>query len=174
MADAGPDRTIVDGSVTTLGGPSTSLNGPYLYQWGPNQFINDVTIPFPVASPHYDMSYILTVTEISDAFRCKASDTVTIHVVCGDIVLPNAFSPGSPYSGVNKFGVLNHQVPRLNYFRIYNRWGIEVFETTDPGQAWDGTFNNQPAPEGVYVWEADGFCSDGKPVRKVGNVTLLR
>ena len=174
-ADAGPDRTILDGASTTLGGPNTS-EGYYSYYWQPYQFLalSDTLQPNPVSTPPYDYTYVLTVTELNDGLACIAKDTVTIHVNCGDFALPNAFSPASSYTGVNKFGILNNQISHLNYLRIYDRWGLEVFETVDPTQKWDGNYNGSPAPVGVYVWEADGFCENGKHVNKKGNVSLLR
>ena len=175
-ADAGPDRTIVDGAYTTLGGPNSSTFGNISYYWQPYQFMqsSDTIMTNPTVNPPYDYTYWLTVTELNDGLMCTAVDTVVVHVTCGDFVLPNAFSPNSAYSGVNRFGIMNNQIAHLAYFRIYDRWGVLVFETNDPTQRWDGNFKGQLEPEGVYVWEADGFCSNGLHVNKKGNVSLLR
>lgn len=173
-ADAGPDRWILDGATTTLGGPFTTLAGQYLYHWEPFQFLSDSTVPNPFAFPPYDFTYYLTVTELNDTFKCKSMDTVVVHLDCGDFHLPNAFAPNSTSPVVSRFGILNKEIISLHYLRIYDRWGIEVFETTDPTKGWDGTYNNAPAPVGVYVWEAEGFCLDGRKVKKKGNVSLMR
>ena len=175
FADAGPDRTIQDGASTTLGGPNTTTNGIYTYAWSPFQYLTDMNIPNPVANPPFDYTYVLTVTELNDIYGCKASDTVVVHVTCGsNFNLPNAFAPNSESSATNSFGILNNEIITLNYFRVFNRWGQEVFETTDPAKRWDGTYNNKPAPPDVYVWEADGFCTSGLRMKNSGNVTLLR
>ena len=174
VADAGPDRTILDGASTTIGGPNTSLEGNYFYHWTPYQYVNDTALPFPVVNPPYDYTYILTVTEFNDPYHCHASDTVIVHVDCGDFNVPNAFAPGSGHPGADVFGLLNAEITNLNYLRVYNRWGVLVFQTTDPTQHWDGTYNGTDAPEGVYVWEADGFCTNGLALKKHGNVTLIR
>ena len=105
---------------------------------------------------------------------CQAFDTVIVHINCGDIVLPNAFAPSSGNPGTAKFGILNENIPQLNYFRIYDRWGALIFQTSDPTQQWDGTYNNTPEPPDVYVWEVDGYCASGVSIKKKGNVTLLR
>ena len=99
---------------------------------------------------------------------------MVVHVNCGDIILPNAFSPSSNNAATAKFGILNKDISKLNYFRIYNRWGEEVFQTSDPLQGWDGTYNGKPAPVDVYVWIADAFCESGLEIKKSGNVSLLR
>jgi gliding motility-associated-like protein len=173
-ADAGPDRWIHDGATTTLGGPMTTLDGRYTYHWEPLQFLSDSTVPNPYAYPPYDYTYYLTVTELNGALHCTAMDTVVVHINCGDFYLPNAFSPNSASPDVNRFGIINKGLVKLSYLRVYDRWGVLVFETTNPNLGWDGTFNDKAEPMGVYVWEADGFCQDGKRIKKKGNVTLLR
>ncbi len=174
IADAGPDRTIADGAATMLGGPATSLGFQFSYVWTPTLYLPSFTDPFPTATPTTDYTYVLTVTEDSTFLHCHSSDTVVVHVNCGDFNVPNAFTPNSENPLTNRFGILNREVSQLNYFRIYDRWGVLMFSTTDITNAWDGTYNGVPQPVGVYVWEADGFCTSGKAIKKHGNVTLLR
>jgi hypothetical protein len=173
MADAGPDRWIKDGATTVLGGQYTSI-GNYIYHWSPYQYLSDTAVTNPYANPPYDFTYYLTVTEAGDGLGCSSTDTVVVHLDCGDFFLPNAFDPGSEAIGVRTFGLMNKEVVKLAYLRVYNRWGALVFETTDPSKGWDGTYDGKPAQVGVYVWEAEGFCSTGKKIRKTGNVSLLR
>lgn len=171
-ADAGADRTLSDGAKTVLGGPNTTLGSQYAYTWTPNQYINATNTPNPVASPPSDFTYYL---EVQDVNGCRDIDTVLVFVRCNDINLPNAFAPESANGGGSaRFGLKNRQIVKLNYFRIFDRWGKLVFETTDPTKQWDGTVNGEPAALGVYVWEADGFCTLGQRFQKSGNVTLLR
>lgn len=179
VADAGPDRWVKDGATTTLGGPYTSMfdstwDRHYAYHWEPYQFLSDTLGPNPVASPPYDFTYYLTVTEMNDTFKCSRKDTVTVRMKCDDIYLPNVFAPNSENYATSHFGIINQQIAKLNYLRIYDRWGALVFETTDVTQSWDGNFNNKPCPVGVYVWIADAFCSSGKRISKSGNVTIMR
>jgi gliding motility-associated-like protein len=170
-ADAGPDRTINDGAKTILGGPMTTEGPQYTYTWLPNTFINNIAVPNPVVNPPYDFTYYL---EVRNTFGCYDIDTVVVRVVCNDINLPNAFAPESKNSGSNRFGIMNKQIIKLNYFRIFDRWGQLAFETTDVTKQWDGTINSKEAPMGVYVWEADGFCTEGLRFKRSGNVTLIR
>jgi gliding motility-associated-like protein len=180
-ADAGPDRWIIDGANTTIGGPFTSFSNTvdladsaYDYHWYPFQYLTDSSVTNPVANPPYDFTYYLTVTEHNDTFKCKAKDTVVVHVDCSKFVVPNAFAPNSESSLTNGFGIMNQEIIKLNYFRVYNRWGELVFETNNIADRWDGTYNGKPAPVDVYVWIADAFCASGKEINKTGNVTLIR
>jgi gliding motility-associated-like protein len=63
----------------------------------------------------------------------------------------------------------------LKYFRVFDRWGVMVYESTQMGSAgWDGTYKGVPQPVGVYVYEVSAVTGTGKQVGKTGNVTLLR
>ncbi len=176
-ADAGPDRWIKDGASTILGGPNTTTddvftNTYYSFYWSPYQYLSDTLSPNPVANPPRDMTYYLTVT---DSAHCVSMDTVVFHNTFGYFYLPNAFAPNSENAATNHFRILNMEIAQLSYLRVFNRWGAMVYETSDPTQGWDGTYNGKPCPSDVYVWEADGFCqSSGKEYKKKGNVTLMR
>jgi len=173
-ADAGRDRVIADGSKTVLGGPLTTIGPFYTYTWTPAEYISNTIVPDPTVNPPFDFTYYLEVVELNDTLKCSSRDTVVVRVDCGDIVLPNAFVPGSTNAGSNRFGILNREIIQLKHLRVFDRWGQEVFNTTDPAQSWDGNVNGDPAPAGVYVWDADGFCLNGKRVHHTGNVTLIR
>lgn len=169
-ADAGPDRTLVDGASTMLGGPNTMNGTNFTYTWQPNQYLDNMFSKNPIARPPFDFTYYL---RVGDTSGCYDIDTVIVRVGCNDLNLPNAFQPES--RGLrSKFGLVNSQIVKLNYFTIHDRWGQEVFTTTDPTKQWDGTINGEPAPMGVYVWQADGFCNSGKRLQSSGNVTLIR
>lgn len=170
-ADAGPDRTISDGSSVLIGGPLTTTGPQYTYTWTPDQYMENAYMPVTRVNPSRDIAYFLTVR---DTHGCIDVDTVVVKVECNDLNLPNAFAPESRNGSANTFGLMNRQIVQLNYFRIFDRWGKEVFKTTDVTKRWDGKINGEPAAVGVYVWEADGFCTDQHRFTKSGNVTLIR
>lgn len=171
-ADAGEDRFVADGSYTTLGGPQISYGQEYSYQWTPSTFLDDASIANPRCDPKNTQFYILEVT--NDSTGCAVTDSVFVFNECTDINLPNAFNPVSDVSYNREFGVLNNRLFKLNYFRIYNRWGNLIFETTNPSIQWDGNHLNIPAPSGTYIWIVDGECDNGKRIQKQGNVFLVR
>ncbi|MBK6391918.1 MAG: gliding motility-associated C-terminal domain-containing protein [Saprospiraceae bacterium] len=71
------------------------------------------------------------------------------------------------------------QVSKINYFRIFNRFGDLVFEATDflpndTGYAWDGLLKGADAAPGVYIYVAEVSFAD-RSVRVVkGDITLVR
>ena len=56
---------------------------------------------------------------------------------------------------------------------VYNRWGQEVFESSDPGEGWDGTTNGKPQNLGTYLYLAK-FRIDGQEFTEDGQFTLVR
>ncbi len=171
-ADAGEDRFVADGAYTVLGGPQLSYGQEYSYVWSPSTFLDNATLANPRCDPKFTQFYVLQVT--NDSTGCVATDSVYVFNECTDINLPNAFNPVSDVSYNRRFGIMNNRIFKLNYFKIFNRWGNLIFETTNPAIAWDGNHLNIPAPSGTYVWMVDGECDNGKRIQKQGNVFLVR
>jgi hypothetical protein len=85
--------------------------------------------------------------------------------------VPNAFS----IDGNNPvFRPVMGYVDFNNYvFRIFNRWGEIVYETTDINEGWDGKKGSKIYEEGVYVWQIQFSDGSGADYEKRGFVTLL-
>lgn len=67
-----------------------------------------------------------------------------------DFFLPNAFTPD--FDGINDELKILTPCPISEYnFVVFDRWGNQIFQTTNPDAAWDGTFNNKPVANGTYV-----------------------
>ncbi|MFP4060395.1 MAG: PKD domain-containing protein [Bacteroidales bacterium] len=91
----------------------------------------------------------------------------------GKIAFPNVFSPVSGIEENRVFypGLLDNVMEY--HLMIFNRWGDLLFESFDPDEGWDGTYNGQPAKQDVYVWKVIGKYTDGHQFVKTGDVTLL-
>lgn len=85
--------------------------------------------------------------------------------------VPTAFSPNG--DGVNdQFYVGNYGLSKFD-FRVYTRWGLEIFHTQNPAFKWDGNYRGVIVPEGVYVYKL--VITDEANRRKVqtGTVTVI-
>jgi gliding motility-associated-like protein len=96
------------------------------------------------------------------------------------VYIPNLFSPN--HDGSNDvFRVRANGIGQIA-FRIFNRWGEMVFETSDIQRAtaagWDGTYQGKEQPQGTYVWQLKGTFTDGTAIqfegKNTGNITLIR
>ena len=86
--------------------------------------------------------------------------------------VPNAFTPGR--FGINGIVSVKGFGIKEMHWSIYNRWGQKVFETTSTKSGWDGTFKGVVQPMDVYTYTLDASFTDGKSLRKTGDITLLR
>ncbi|HRI22905.1 MAG TPA: gliding motility-associated C-terminal domain-containing protein, partial [Panacibacter sp.] len=60
-------------------------------------------------------------------------------------------------------------------FKIFNKFGRQLFAGKDAASKWDGTFNGILQPPGVYVWFLHYTDTDtGKTVFKKGTSVLIR
>ncbi|MFM2388127.1 MAG: hypothetical protein RL660_2884 [Bacteroidota bacterium] len=171
-ADAGEDRLIADGAITELGGPRMSKGHDMHYNWFPATYLDDNRIETPRSRPTDSLIYYYL--EVRNDFGCVKKDTVAVRTFCGNLEAPNVFDPLATVPSNRTFGLENYQLSKLDYFRVFNRYGEMVFETTDPRKRWDGFYKNVPQPLGSYVWVAKGQCNNGRNVERTGNVLLVR
>jgi gliding motility-associated-like protein len=58
--------------------------------------------------------------------------------------------------------------------RIYDRFGKLVYQTSDFGHGWNGTYNGMPADNGTFVWMATYRNTSTKAMEfKKGFVILI-
>ena len=90
------------------------------------------------------------------------------------IWVASAFTPNG--DGLNDFVYARLiGLPQMNYFKIFDRWGKMIFETTNLNQGWDGTdMNGQKLNGGVYVYVCEAVCWYRQTIVKTGNVTLIK
>ncbi len=145
--------------------------GGVTYQWSPPFGLNNSNIPDPIAILPKDQTYYLT------AFTpegCSSTDTITIKVYKGpELYVPNAFSPNNDDLN-DVFKVIAVGIIEFKYLRIYNRWGQQVFQTSDFNHGWDGTFNGKMQPPDVYVWVTSARDFKGNLISRKGFVMLVR
>jgi hypothetical protein len=89
-----------------------------------------------------------------------------------DIFVPNAFTPGGPTNEV--FRPVPVGISSLQFFRVYNRWGLLVYSTTRIGDGWDGRVGGRLQVSGAYVWMVAGTTYTGHTVSHKGTMILVR
>ena len=174
QVQTGPDQTIVDGASANLTSTGSNI---HVLSWSPFGTLSCDSCPDPVATPPATTTYFIDVTSL---FGCKASDSVTIKVVCdaSQVFIPNSFTPNG--DGVNDvFYPRGSGINTVKSFRIYNRWGEllfekENFEINDVNSAWNGSYmGGTPRPD-VYVYIVEATCNNGQPLFIKGDVTIIR
>lgn len=164
--DAGQDVTIFPGESTQL---NAAGNGLY-FQWFPTVGLSSTNVSNPIASPESNTKYYVQITTENG---CIATDSVSVFVSDETVLnMPNAFAPGGQAN--NQYKVPIRGIASLKSFRIFNRWGTKVFETTDINEGWDGRHNGELQPMGVYIYTIEAVTNTGRSFTKQGNITLIR
>ena len=165
-ADAGVSVTIIAGQTTVLNG-----TGGVNYSWSPPSTLSCTNCQNPIASPTITTTYTVTV---SDAFGCFETDTVTVFVdiLCGELFIPNAFSPNGDNAN-DTFYVRGNCIKYMD-FQIYNRWGEKVFYSNDQAKGWDGIWRGEPCESATFTYFMSALLLDGSSVKKQGTISLVK
>ncbi|MGV3636130.1 MAG: gliding motility-associated C-terminal domain-containing protein [Flavobacteriales bacterium] len=168
LANASPSVLIGSGTVQLEALPSGLR-----YFWSPAGLVSNDTIADPTAQ--VSATTLFTVV-VSDGICSKAASVLVEvrELICADpdIFIPNTFTP----DGDGKNDVLFVRGPNIASleFMVFDRWGEKVFETTDIGRGWDGTFKGKPVDPAVFVYHLRALCVDGQSFFTKGNVTVVR
>jgi gliding motility-associated-like protein len=171
--NAGVDVQVMAGEAYPLN--ASAVGNIISYSWAPGTFLSCTDCEDPVAKPTQAVQYVLTVT---NADGCKARDTVNISLMCADsrVHIPDAFTPDN--DGLNDFFSVSGQgITKVNYFRIYNRFGEIIFEKKNydintSQSSWDGSYKGRKVPAGTYIYMTELQCNDKSFIRK-GTVTVI-
>ncbi len=146
-------------------------SGGVQYLWSPAATLNNATTQNPLATLFNDTYFTVEVTDIAG---CKGYDDVFIKAYQGPTYyIANAFTPNN--DGLNDiFKPKSVGIKSTEYFRVFNRYGQMMYETNKWNKGWDGTYNGQKQPGGVYIWYIKGIDENGKKVELKGTVMLVK
>lgn len=98
---------------------------------------------------------------------------------CG-VFAPNAFTPNRDNTN-DEFKVIVAEAcePKEYRLRVFDRYGRLVFESINPAEAWDGSYNGRQLKEGVYLWHLLAVYTvpsgtENTRLEEKGSVVLLR
>jgi gliding motility-associated-like protein len=111
---------------------------------------------------------------VINTFDCPDTSKATIRINPETLIfVPNAFTPDG--DGKNEIFFATAVGIKEFSFKIFNRWGEVLFETTDPSTGWDGMHpNGKEAIQGVYTWTVFAKGQNDKLIEKRGYLSLLR
>lgn len=164
---AGNDTTIVQGESIYF-----NATGGVSYVWNPPLYLNTTlgANPIGVYPDTGRFTYIVQGTTVGG---CVQYDTITITVADDAyLLMPNVFSPNG--DGLNdEFHVLFAGFRKLNYFKIFNRFGELVFSSNDLRKGWDGYYKGRLCDLGTYYWMVSAIDLSYKPRFYKGDITVV-
>lgn len=142
------------------------------YTWSPETAISCIDCPMPFFNPEESTRYNLVVEDSLQCFRHNYYLDIVVREEYS-LDVPMAFTPlgndGNRVVYVKGFGIKN-----LLQFRIYNRWGEEVFYTDDINQGWNGYYKGQLQNIDNYSYYVEAEMYDGTIRNKKGHIMLIR
>jgi gliding motility-associated-like protein len=165
VVDAGPSFTVAEGTVVTFN-PKVNDNN-LVFAWTPAGELNNASLLRPSFIARHDQMFTLTATDGSS--NCSASDQLTVKII-RPVKVPNAFSPNG--DGINDTWIITNLIDyQGNTVEVFNRYGQRVFYSIGYNVPWDGRYNGNPVPSGVYYYVIDLKNGFGK---LTGSITVIR
>lgn len=146
----------------------TATVGPGTNSW--QESIESVINGFQPGEVQYKVLALSNQVEGNDP-GISISNIVSVFVETS-MQVPNAFTPGRTTNYL--FKPVIDFAPRKFKMIVYDRGGRTLFESADPSQGWDGTFNGGDfVMEGVYVYFIQYTDYTGLSRTLSGNVTVI-
>jgi gliding motility-associated-like protein len=145
----------------------------HIYQW----YFNGTRSPFllPNISQSFDsVGYVTVQLVVYNQMGCTDTIEQKIYIRSEKpFLVPDAFSPNG--DGRNDQFVVDVPEQYSNIkCRIFNRWGAQVFSSSEHKIVWDGNYNGILSTEGAYVVMIEAVNEMGKWVKYDGTISILR
>ena len=119
-----------------------------------------------------DGTYTVCLTATNE-YGCRDTVCKSVRGIVVPLVdVPSGFSPNG--DGINDIVYVKGYGIEKMTFRIFNRWGEKVFESTEKTKGWDGRYKNVMQEMEVYAYTLSVEFFDGTKTSKNGNITLLK
>jgi gliding motility-associated-like protein len=155
-----------DTAICSYGSLTLKANTAYqTYLWSTNALGSSITINQPG----------LYWLQVKDGNDCEGKDTVLVSPkeCMKGLYVPTAFSPnGDNRNEVFRpllFGNVKHY-----QFTVYNRWGQVIYQTTEPGKGWNGSYGGSTQDSNVFVWTCSYQLEGDALKTERGTVLLIR
>jgi gliding motility-associated-like protein len=166
------DTSLIIGDTVSITIYDT-LDRYLTYIWTPETGISCTDCSNPTLQPLQTTTYTLV---ISDTNQCFMSESFDINIEVKEeyrLGVPEAFTPnGDQINDIIK--VNGWGIKQLIEFRIFNRWGTEVFFTDDINQGWDGYYKDRLQNIDTYSFVIKAEMWDDNVTTVKGTFSLLR
>lgn len=167
-----PEMVDAENPKVTLRDVSTyGTNSSWLFNDGTTAEGREVTHNFAHSEGLDSVQVTLTSYNV---LNCPTVYPFAIPVSTFTAWFPNIFTPGSSDAN-STFSLFTINEYEYFHIYIYNRRGELVFESDDVHFQWNGTYKDEPCPQGAYVYT----CRYRKPGTTTlstltGSITLIR
>ena len=176
MVNLGPDTTISFGDSILINAVHNAA-AVDTFTWTPNIYLVTPGALETWVKPPVSLLYSIY---LKDESGCEARDEILIQVKKERrVYIPNAIYPQSSTFNDMITVMGGAEVARVNFMRIFDRWGELVFENEnftagDPTSGWNGKFHGEYVAPAVFVYVVEVLYIDGETEIFKGDVTVIR
>jgi gliding motility-associated-like protein len=125
----------------------------------------------------YGISTSVSTDPTTDTNLSDSTKKPTVFIIPKvDLIVPEGFSPNN--DGIDDTWIIQKPFGSKVEVRVFNRWGNEVFASTDYKNDWRGkatsNFLGEDLSEGTYYYIVIGTDISGKQLKLAGNLTIKR
>ncbi len=166
--------TITGNTLIPYGTPATLVaSGSDLYFWGPNVELSCVECSETIVTPTANREYCVE----TYAGGCPVRSCIKLEIYCNDgseLTVPTAFTPNG--DGNNEQFCLQGWKSCNTFFEIniFDKWGTNVYSSSKADFCWDGKYNGDLLPAGVYAFVIKASFNNQPRISKSGSISLIR
>ena len=185
------NNTIVEEVLVKVEAPEASFEGDFIdafnaffrntsigatsYKWEFGDGTESDTI-HPSHEYEVPQDYKVTLWAYND-YGCFDTTSIAINPPLR-VFIPTAFTPNG--DGINETfkiegeGFRDNSLIKKFSISIFDRWGTEVFSSSDPSFEWDGSYNGKDGEIGVYVYKIfiEGYGL--QKIEETGTITITK
>ncbi|MBU2651846.1 MAG: PKD domain-containing protein [Bacteroidetes bacterium] len=161
--------------------------GAITYEW---DFDNGMTSDDTEPVVAYEDDGVFNIMLVAfNEYDCPDTTYLKYEFIFKGLYIPNAFAPTSDLPEVRKFEPTGHNL-KTYQIEIFSMKGNLIWSSSSittsgaPKESWNGTFLDEPAPPGTYIWKARATFKDNTTwqgmddgtgnFRRSGTVFLIR
>mgnify|MGYP003293280124 CR=1 FL=1 len=129
---------------------------------------------FDVAGTYY-VRFVADFQSTTDEgkYSYTTKEPYQIQITESLLEIPNLITPDQPESRNSVFRVRYKSLVSYEIW-IHNRWGQQLYHSTDPAEGWDGKSGGSTVPTGAYYYLIKAEGTDGISYNKKGAINVLR
>lgn len=171
------DRLCDEGVLELVPTVQTLSTADIVYSWSSNESTETIDV-------NTGGTYTVTITQ---GANCSQEVPFEANFPAADIKFAQIFFPGARveagsadeedlvFGPIVADGCITQDAFTDYTFKIYNRFGNEVFATNDPTKKWDGNFNGELVDPELYTWFVTYRINEGGELfKQKGNITVAR
>ncbi len=140
---------------------------------GTSGTISEFDYNFESSGTYYIRFVADFISDNNATFPYATENPYLVQITESLLEIPNLITPDNTESRISVFHV-KYKSLRSYEIWIHNRWGQQLFHSTNPEEGWDGRSGGKTVPTGAYYYLVKAEGTDGVKYNKKGAVNVLR